>query len=123
MTGASSNQTYNSSGDYYSSATNMTLLSNTATAGAQPDSVHAILQHEPVDSVTLNTDCTIEVSIDGGSTWAAGTLELVSSNGGINILSADDIDVSGQTGTSVKYRFKTLNSKNQKLHAVALNWR
>lgn len=110
-------------GVVYSALTDFTLVSSVATAAAEPGTINVVLQHEPVDSVTLNTDCTIEVSIDGGTTWATGTLEIAASNNGVNILAADDIDVSSQTGTSVKYRFKTLNSKSQKLHAIALNWK
>jgi hypothetical protein len=83
-----------------------------------------VLLHQPVDAVTLNTDATIEVSRDNGTTWTAGTLVHQGAfDATTNILSAT-IDLSAQpAGTSMKWRFKTLNAKHQRLHGVWMQWR
>jgi hypothetical protein len=103
---------------------NITVVSTASTASLAPSEARVVLLHQPVDSVTLNTDVTIEVSRDGGTTWTAGTL----SNEGAfdsttNILTAV-VDISAQpSGTSMKWRYKTLNIKNQRLHGVWMQWR
>lgn len=112
----------------HSSATvdysNFSVSSVVATADVQATETRLVLLHQPVSSTTLNTDCTIEVSRDGGTTWTAGTLV----NEGAfdtttNILSAT-VDVSAQpSGTSMKWRFNSLNNKEQRLHGVWMQWR
>ena len=101
---------------------NMTLVSDTFTAQSEPTTVRAVILHEPVVAVTINTDLITEVSIDNGVTWAAITLtnEGVFSTG-INML-AGGVDVTAQTGTSIKYRHRTANTKEQKIHATWLQW-
>tara|TARA_Y100000031_G_scaffold92591_1_gene101694 strand:+ start:346 stop:1911 length:1566 start_codon:yes stop_codon:yes gene_type:complete len=47
----------------------MTLISNTTTALAQPDEAFVVLWEEDVDSVTLNTDLKIFASRDDGQTF------------------------------------------------------
>ena len=100
----------------------MTLASNTFTAEAEPTTARIVILHQPVVATTLNTDFTAEVSIDAGVTWAAVTLEdLGEFSTGINIL-AGTADVTSQTGTSMQYRLKTLNAKEQRVHGTWLQW-
>ena len=107
---------------YATTPTNMTLVSNAlspAPAGA-PAKVKALVLWKAIDASTLNTDVTFEATRDG-STWSAGTL---SDSGltisGFKVLSVD-ADVSGQpTGTTVKYRLKSLNNTSQQVKGVAL---
>ena len=71
-------------------------------------------------SAVLNTDLTAEATRDGAS-WSAGTL----SDTGLTISGFKVLwavaDVSGQpSGTTVKYRLKTLNTKSQQIKGVAL---
>jgi len=101
---------------------NMTLVSNATTALATPTDNFIVLWQEDVDSVTLNTDLKAYVSRDGGTTWTQITLakEATLTTGQILTGSAD---ISGQpSGTSMKYKVETLNTKEQKIHAVALQW-
>ena len=103
---------------------NMTLVSNVFTATTQPTKARVVLLHQPVDSVTLNTDLVISVSRDGGTTF---TNAVASSEGvystGINIISTASIDISGQpAGTSMVYKLTTANTKEQKVHGTWLQW-
>lgn len=70
---------------------------------------------EDVDSVTINTDLTIEVSIDGGSTYASGSIVDVGTAREHTVCEVISIDVSGQIGTSLVWRLKTLNTKAVKI--------
>ena len=112
-------------GEYGAGGTNnMTLVSNSDTAGAVPSTGRIVLFEEDVDAITLNTDLTAEMSRDG-STWASITL---SSEGdydnNIRILTGlVDFTASGiGSGTSIHWRIKTLNNKDCKIHAVGENW-
>ena len=101
---------------------NMTLQSVAAIALAQPDTAFMVLRQEDVDAVTLNTDLTVAVSRDGGTTWTAGTLADVGTLTTGRVLTSS-IDISAQpAGTSMKWRAKTLNLKSQKIHAVGIEW-
>jgi len=104
---------------------NMTLISDSFTAEAEPDSARIVILEEDVDSVTLNTDLKAYASRDGGSTWAQITL---SDEGDFDnnkrVLVGDaDLDVSAiGSGTSMEYKIETANNKNLKIHATALSW-
>jgi hypothetical protein len=101
---------------------NSVIVSDTFTALSQPDTAFVAIWHEDVDSVTLNTDFTIEVSRDAGTTWTAGTLALATTLGADKIITCT-IDISGQpAGTSIEYRAKFLNEKSQRLRGVAMQW-
>ena len=101
---------------------NSVIVSDTFTALSQPDTAFVTVWHEDVDSVTLNTDFTIEVSRDAGTTWTAGTLALATTLGADKIITCT-IDISGQpAGTSMEYRAKFLNTKSQRLRGVGLQW-
>ena len=102
---------------------NMTLISESNTASAQPDNARIVLFEEDVDSVTINTDLKAYVSRDGGTTWTQITL---SDEGdyetGKQILSGS-VDISGQpAGTSMEYKIITLNAKDLKIHGTGLLW-
>lgn len=105
--------------------TDITLVSNSTTAESTPTDARAVVLHEPVDSTTLNTDLTLEFSRDGGTTWTSATLtDEGSYNASVNILTTGDLDLTGQpSGTSMKYRFTTANSKQQLLHGIYMQWR
>ena len=101
---------------------NMTLVSNATTALAQPDEAFVVLWQEDVDAVTLNTDLKAYASRDGGTTFTQITLaeEAALSTG--RILTGT-VDISGQpAGTSMKYKIETLNTKEQRIHGVGLEW-
>jgi hypothetical protein len=101
---------------------NSVIVSNTFTALSQPDTTFVTIWHEDVDACTPNTDFTVEVSRDAGTTWTAGTLALAATLGAAEILTCS-VDVSGQpAGTSMRWRVKFLNTLSQRLRGVGLQW-
>jgi hypothetical protein len=101
---------------------NSVIVSDTFTALSQPDTAFVAIWHEDVDSVTLNTDFTIEVSRDGGTTWTAGTAALAATLSADKIITCS-IDISAQpAGTSMRWRANFLNTKSQRLRGVSMQW-
>ena len=100
----------------------MTLINSGLTAASAPSTGFITVQADPVDSITVNTDLTAEISRDGGTTWTAVTLTAGSENS--NFINYEgNVDISGQpSGTSMKYRVKTLNSKEIRVSGVVLRW-
>jgi len=104
---------------------NMTLISDTFTAEAEPDIARIVILEEDIDSITLNTDLKVYASRDSGSSWVQGTL---ADEGDFDtskrILVANfDLTQSGiGSGTSMEYKYETLNNKDLKIHASSLNW-
>lgn len=104
-------------------AADMTLISNAATAQAAPTDARIVVLHDPVDSVTPNTDVKAYASRDGGTSWTQITLTNEGAwDANYNIL-AGTADISGQpSGTSMKWKITTHNNKEQRVKAVALAW-
>lgn len=101
---------------------NMTLINSGLTASTAPSTGRVSVQAEFVDSATVNTDLTAEISRDGGTTWTAVTLTAGAANGGFTLYEGS-ADISGQpSGTSMKYRVKTLNTKEIRVSGVVLRW-
>ena len=110
---------------YTTGATNnMTLVSNAFTATAAPATGRIHIQVNPVDSITINTDLTAEISRDGGSNWTAATLALTETlKDGTLAYEDNSVTISGQpSGTAMKYRVKTLNNKEVQIHGAVLQW-
>ena len=105
-----------------SAPTNMTLINNALTASSAPSTGYITVQADPVDSVTVNTDIKAEISRDGGSNWTFVTLAEGSTNS--NFINYEgSVDISGQpSGTSMKYRVTTLNTKEIRVSGVVLRW-
>ncbi len=100
---------------------NMTLISDTFMAEAEPDTARIVLLEEDVDVITLNTDLKAYATRDGGSNWVQGTLsDLGDFDSAKRILIADF--TLANTGTSMEYKLTTLNNKDLKIHASSLNW-
>jgi len=100
----------------------MALFSNASTALAAPDDANIVIWQQDVDSVTLNTDLKAYASRNNGSTYTQITLAEVASLTTGRILTGT-VDISGQSsGTAMKYKIETFNTKEQKIHAVALQW-
>lgn len=104
--------------------TNMTLVSNAFTADSAPDTGRVHVQVVENESITINTDLTAEISRDGGTNWTAVTLALVETLAdGTKAYEDAAVDISGQpSATSMKYRIKTLNTKDIEVHGVVLQW-
>lgn len=110
---------------FETTSANMTLVSNAFTADAAPATTVIGVQVVENESITVNTDLTAEVSRDGGSNFTACTLALKTSLAatGTKYYESGSTDISSQpSGTSIKYRIKTLNTKNIEIHGVALKW-
>ena len=105
-------------------ALNMTLVSNAFTATAAPATGRIHIQVNPVDSITINTDLTAEISRDGGTTWSTATLVLKETlKDGTVAYEDNSVNISGQpSGTSMKYRIKTFNTKEVQVHGVVFQW-
>jgi hypothetical protein len=111
----------------YSPVANMTLVSNAITAQAQPTKADVVLTYtNGAGTATINTDLIASVSRDNGTTYTAVTLASQGTTGGHTILTANDVDVSGQpAGTSMRWKVATANqsaSKDTRIHAVSLGW-
>jgi hypothetical protein len=102
---------------------NMVIVSNNFTAEAEPTIARLVIFNEDVDAVTINTDLKVYASRDGGSTYTQIILgDLGDYESGKRIL-AGQIDIAGQpSGTSMKWKYETLNEKKQKYHGVSLSW-
>lgn len=103
---------------------NMTLVSNTATAETEPDTVRITIFEEDVDAITINTDLKAYISRDEGVTYTQATLSDEGDYESGKQILTKSVDISGQpSGTSMKYKIETLNNKNLKLHGVGLLWK
>lgn len=102
-------------------AANMTLFSNAQVAGVAPAKAQFTALLEAVDAIILNTDCKAYVSSDGGTTYDQATLKDYGDHGsGIAVVSGEAPLTGG--GISMKWKFETLNAKEQRLRAVGVLW-
>ncbi|HMN51130.1 MAG TPA: discoidin domain-containing protein [Xanthobacteraceae bacterium] len=103
---------------------NMTLVTATQTADTAPSSIRALLEIEAVDAITLDTDLTVEVSRDGGTTWTSAALSECggTSSGRIAAESAETSVSVQPSGSSVCARIKTFNNKRVNIHGLDLRW-
>jgi hypothetical protein len=114
---------------FYGSAStgNMTLVSNATTAESAPSKGDLVMTYtNGVGTATVNTDLKAYASRDDGTTWTQLTLASQGSTGAHTILSAHDLDISGQpSGTAMRYKITTHNqsaTKETRIHAVSLGW-
>ncbi|MBX3519031.1 MAG: DUF2793 domain-containing protein [Xanthobacteraceae bacterium] len=108
-----------------SSIANMTVRSAAFTAASAPSAVRVVLRAKFVDEITVNTDLTVEVSRDNGTTWSAGTLtdRFTTPGSAHHVLDTGDISVSAQpSGTSVRWRVKSQNNKSLEINDAYLRW-
>jgi len=107
-----------------STVQNMTLVSNAFTAGSAPDTGRIHVQVKEIDSITVNTDLTAEISRDGGTTWTTATLTQKETLADGTVAYEDSsVDISAQpSGTSMKWRVTTANTKELEVHGVVFQW-
>lgn len=108
-----------------SSLANMTVRSAAFSAASAPSALRVVLRTKFVDAITLNTDLTVEVSRDDGTTWNTGTLadKFTVPGTAHHILDTGDISVTAQpSGTSVRWRIKSQNNKSLEIHDAYLRW-
>lgn len=100
------------------------LQSVAMTAEAVPSEVRLVLLHQSIAATGLNSDCSVEASRDGGVTWTAGTLTRDGAFDAVTDIVSAMVNLSAQpAGTAMRWRFKTFNGKEQRLHGVWMQWR
>ena len=101
---------------------NMTLISNALTASSAPSTGFITVQADPVDSVSANTDIKAFISRDSGSNFTEVTLAAGAENS--NFINYEgSVDISGQpSGTAMKYKVTTHNTKEIRVSGVVLRW-
>lgn len=107
-----------------STPADVTIVSSVFTAQVQPSEARIVILHQAVDTVAINTDVVAEISRDGGTSWAAVSLTdegAFDSSG--RILAGTAILTTQPAGASMVWRLRTLNTKEQRLHGVSLQWR
>lgn len=105
---------------------NITTVSTAFTAASVPTTATIVAEWQDISTTAvLNTDITFEVSRDGGTTWTAVTMASLGASlvsGALAIKGT--VGISGQpSGTSMKWRIKTFNTKEQRVHGVWLQWK
>ena len=104
---------------------NLTVVSNAFTAGSAPSVARIVVFADDLESITVNTDLVASVSRDGGSNFTAATLVdegYVTGASGQRVYAAL-VTVSGQpSGTSMRWKLTTANTKKIDLHGVSLAW-
>ena len=110
---------------------NLTLISNATTAEAVPTKGDLVMTYTNGAGTAsigdgTNGDIRAFVSRDDGTTWTQLTLASQGSTGAHTILTAHDLDISGQpSGTDMRYKITTHNqsaTKTTRVHAVSLGW-
>jgi hypothetical protein len=98
---------------------NMTLVSNAVPLASEPNDVSLYFDASDVNAVTNGTDRKIYASIDGGATWEeASAYTVVGAWSSTDKLIRADVNVSAQTGTSLKWKLEALNAKEQQIKQV-----
>mgnify|MGYP006404744755 CR=1 FL=1 len=105
----------------------LTLVSNAVTAESAPTNGDLVITtSNGAGTTTVNTDIKAYITRDGSDYTSAVTLVSQGTSGGQTILTANGVDLSGETsGTSMRYKITTHNqsaSKTTRIHAVSLGW-
>jgi hypothetical protein len=113
--------------DAYNAPADLTLISNATTAEAEPTKGDIVMTYtNGAGTATINTDIKGWVSRDNGTTYTQFTLADEGDTGGHIILTAHDLDISGQpSGSAMRYKITTHNqsaSKETRIQAVSLGW-
>ena len=107
----------------------MILESNTITAQDAPTKGDLVFTYtNGAGTAVVGTNITAEYSADAGSTWtdfgiAAGDVQ--GTTGGHTIVTKNNVSLTSTSGTSMRYRIKTLVqsvSMDTRIHAVSLGW-
>ena len=107
----------------------MILISNAQTAQTAPTKAHLEITYtNGAGTAVLGTNITAEVSMDNGSTYtnlSIGASDSQGTTGGHTIVTKNDVTLTSTSGTSMRYRVKTLvqsASLDTRIHAVSLGW-
>ena len=105
----------------------MTLVSVAVTAVTAPTKGDIVLTYtNAIGTATINTDLIASISMDNGSTYTDITnLASQGTTGGHTILTANDVTLTSTSGTSMRWKVRTLNqsaTKSTVIRAVSLGW-
>ena len=105
----------------------MTLVSNAQTAESAPTNGDLVMTiSNGAGTTTPNTDIKAYITRDGSDYTTAVTLVDQGDTGGHTILTANGVDLSGETsGTAMRWKITTHNqsaSKTTRIQAVSLGW-
>lgn len=98
------------------------IVTNSWEASADdPDDAYCVLDIEPDDTITLNSDMKAFVSINDGANWEQITLEdePFRTIGVHHYVRGDCHGITGRSDRTVRFRFTTYNDKGLKLRAIA----
>lgn len=106
---------------------NLTLVSNATAAETTATKGDLVMTYtDAAGTATVNTDIKGWVSRDNGTTYTQFTLADEGDTGGHTILTAHDLDISGQpSGSTMRYKITTHNqsaAKETRIQAVSLGW-
>ena len=115
--------------DALSANNNMTLVSTATTAESAPTKGDLVFTYtNAVGTAVLGTNITAEYSADNGSTWTdfgIGASDSQGTTGGHTIVTKNNVTLTSTSGTSMRYRIKTLVQSaalSTRIHAVSLGW-
>lgn len=110
--------------EFFEAPGNMTLVSASITASAQPTSGRVVVFVEEIDSITVNTDFIAYLSRDGGTTYTAVTLVSEGTYASGKKIYSGSGSISAQpSGTTMKYKLVTANNKKIKVHGASASWK
>ena len=101
----------------------LSLISNSWEASVNdPSDTYCVLDVEPVDSITLNTDLLAYASIDNGAHYEQITLEATPFReiGDHDYVRGDLSGITARTDKTIRIKVTSANSKALKLHAWAI---
>jgi hypothetical protein len=119
---ADTNGIYPVRASYGAVTQNMTLVSIAYTAASAPSTARIALQLVEIDTITINTHVTAEATRDGGTTWTAVALSLSTNLSGVKVYEGVASISSQPSGTSMRWRIKTLSNKNVDVSGVVMQW-
>ncbi|RAU23804.1 hypothetical protein CU669_01570 [Paramagnetospirillum kuznetsovii] len=105
---------------------NMTVASNAYTAQSAPSTLSLVAEYQDISgTAVINTDITFEVSRDNGTTWTAVTMTDFGPSpiSGARVLKGSASAAGQPSGTSLKWRIKTFNTKEQRVHGLWMQWK
>ena len=86
-----------------------------------PTSAYCLLDIEPTDSITLDTDLKAWVSINDGTNYEQITgLSIVGTNGTHNYVRGDISNITARTDKTIRLKVTSHNSKQLKLHSWSI---
>ena len=107
----------------------MSLVSVATTAEAAPTKGDLVFTYtNGAGTAVVGTNITAEFSADNGSTWTdfgIAAADTQGTTGGHTIVTKNNVSLTSTSGTSMRYRIKTLVqsvSLQTRIHAVSLGW-